>query len=281
MVRVVLEAQDSMLGRRGRMTAGPGSIVRPPLYGGHSPVIGLGQPCLKRAAAPASADVRLRMVSPARTTFGQPRMDFGGRTLPSVGPDRHYSHVSRKVPLPVAVEADGVSRYPQEVEAAIYFCVLEALQNVAKYSGAAYATVRLSEAGGYLAVEVTNDGAGFDERDRQGAGARDHSDGQGIGFCGLPQPGQSEVTLQAGEETVVVVAGPVLPRCDSRSDRQRHDRLACPALVEGDDDLGPPAPNRGGTALFSHSSPTERGQECVSWQPSGVTKLKAGRPASS
>ena len=42
---------------------------------------------------------------------------------------------ARKAPVPVTVEADGVGRYPQEVEAAVYFCALEALQNVAKYAG--------------------------------------------------------------------------------------------------------------------------------------------------
>ena len=37
---------------------------------------------------------------------------------------------------PGDVEADGIGRYPQDVEAAVYFCCLEALQNVAKYADA-------------------------------------------------------------------------------------------------------------------------------------------------
>jgi signal transduction histidine kinase len=44
----------------------------------------------------------------------------------------------------------------------VYFCVLEALQNAAKYAGTATATVRLTAAGGELAFEVVDDGAGFD-----------------------------------------------------------------------------------------------------------------------
>jgi signal transduction histidine kinase len=44
---------------------------------------------------------------------------------------------ARKATLPVTVEGGGIVRYPQEVEAAFYFCVLEALQNVQKYAGAA------------------------------------------------------------------------------------------------------------------------------------------------
>src|SRR5947199_3375822 len=43
---------------------------------------------------------------------------------------------ARRSPVPVTLAADGLRRYPQETEAAVYFCVLEALQNVAKYAGA-------------------------------------------------------------------------------------------------------------------------------------------------
>jgi signal transduction histidine kinase len=68
----------------------------------------------------------------------------------------------RKAPLPVSVEADGVARYPQDTESAVYFCALEALQNVAKYAGAAQAMVGLSCLNGGLQFRVTDDGAGFD-----------------------------------------------------------------------------------------------------------------------
>jgi signal transduction histidine kinase len=44
----------------------------------------------------------------------------------------------------------------------VYFCTLEALQNVAKYAGATAAAVRLREHDGMLAFEVSDDGAGFD-----------------------------------------------------------------------------------------------------------------------
>jgi signal transduction histidine kinase len=67
-----------------------------------------------------------------------------------------------KATLPVHVDADGVGRYSQDIEAALYFCTLEALQNVQKYAKASNATVRLREAGHQLLVEVTDDGRGFD-----------------------------------------------------------------------------------------------------------------------
>ncbi|HXF71597.1 MAG TPA: hypothetical protein VNO79_03185, partial [Actinomycetota bacterium] len=69
---------------------------------------------------------------------------------------------ARKAPLPVQVEAEGIGRYPQEVESAVYFCVLEALQNVAKYADASRATVRLWATAGELGFEVSDDGVGFD-----------------------------------------------------------------------------------------------------------------------
>ncbi len=68
----------------------------------------------------------------------------------------------RKVPLPVLVEAEGIGRYPQDTESTVYFCTLEALQNVAKYAAASQVTVGLSGAGGGLQFRVTDDGAGFD-----------------------------------------------------------------------------------------------------------------------
>jgi signal transduction histidine kinase len=84
---------------------------------------------------------------------------------------------ARKATVPVSVDAEGVGRYPQEVEAAVYFCVLEALQNVQKYAGAASATVRLRLAGDELHFEVEDDGAGFDAATvERGAGLTNMAD---------------------------------------------------------------------------------------------------------
>lgn len=70
------------------------------------------------------------------------------------------SAACRRAPLPADVEADGVGRYSPEVEAAVYFCCLEALQNAAKYAGSeASARVRIWEVAGGLLFEVSDDGA--------------------------------------------------------------------------------------------------------------------------
>jgi signal transduction histidine kinase len=69
---------------------------------------------------------------------------------------------ARKATVPVAVEAGNISRYSQEIEAAVYFCVLEALQNVQKYAHAKQVTVCVEESDGALNFAVEDDGTGFD-----------------------------------------------------------------------------------------------------------------------
>ena len=69
---------------------------------------------------------------------------------------------ARKAPIPTLVGSDGIRRYPKEIEAAVYFCSLEALQNIGKYAHASNATIRLAEEDGDLIFEVTDDGIGFD-----------------------------------------------------------------------------------------------------------------------
>ncbi len=75
--------------------------------------------------------------------------------------DALHSAASRAA-LPTTVDAVSVGRYSAEMEAAVYFCVLEALQNAGKHAGdGAVIDVRVWEEGGSLRFEVTDDGAGF------------------------------------------------------------------------------------------------------------------------
>jgi signal transduction histidine kinase len=84
---------------------------------------------------------------------------------------------ARKATLPVTVEADAVSRYSQEIEAAVYFCVLEALQNVQKYAAAGAATVTLTDSDGQIRFRVSDDGSGFDpETTGRGSGLQNMAD---------------------------------------------------------------------------------------------------------
>jgi signal transduction histidine kinase len=92
--------------------------------------------------------------------------------LSSAGLGVAMSAACRRAPLPATVDADSVGRHAPEIEAAVYFCCLEALQNAAKYAGAAAtARVRIWEDAGGLMFEVCDDGAGFEtNRHADGAG---------------------------------------------------------------------------------------------------------------
>ena len=82
-----------------------------------------------------------------------------------------------KSPVPVTVEADGIGRFGEATEAAVYFCCLEALQNIAKYAGASSARICLRAENGTLRFTVSDDGAGDDARHTPlGSGQRNMAD---------------------------------------------------------------------------------------------------------
>jgi signal transduction histidine kinase len=84
---------------------------------------------------------------------------------------------ARRSLVPTTVKADTIGRYPPELEAAVYFSCLEALQNVAKYADASSATVTLTQSDGHLTFEVADDGSGFDpEAVRSGTGLQGIAD---------------------------------------------------------------------------------------------------------
>ena len=66
-----------------------------------------------------------------------------------------------RAPMPVLVDADGIGRFSRDAETTLYFCILEALQNVAKYAQASLTTVTLNQVAGRLEFSVADDGAGF------------------------------------------------------------------------------------------------------------------------
>ena len=73
--------------------------------------------------------------------------------------------------LPVAVVGGDVGRFPQEVEAAVYVCCLEAFQNAAKHAGdGARATVMIERRAEGLSFTVADDGVGFDPAGPAGRG---------------------------------------------------------------------------------------------------------------
>jgi signal transduction histidine kinase len=87
---------------------------------------------------------------------------------PSMLRDRGLAEALRGVaaqsPLPVRVQAFGMARHSTEIDTAVYFTCLEALQNVVKHAPTA-ARVRITlRESTVLTVEVRDDGPGFDPR---------------------------------------------------------------------------------------------------------------------
>jgi signal transduction histidine kinase len=108
-------------------------------------------------------------------------------------------------PNAVTVEVDGVvARHEADVEAALYFCALEALQNIAKHAPDAAVTVRLAADAGLLVLEVADDGPGYEPgRASDGQGRQNMTDR--VGAVG----GTVRLETRPGAGTVVRAEVPV------------------------------------------------------------------------
>jgi signal transduction histidine kinase len=86
-------------------------------------------------------------------------------------------------PIPVQIEALDVPRLPTPLEAALYFCCMEAVQNAAKHSQASLVTVTVGAVDDSVRLTVADDGQGFDASSAEpGAGLtnmRDRIDAAG------------------------------------------------------------------------------------------------------
>jgi signal transduction histidine kinase len=82
-----------------------------------------------------------------------------------------------KSPIPVVVDADDIGRLGQHIEAAVYFCCLEALQNITKYAAASHVRICLTARDDRLSFTVSDDGTGYDQsRTPMGSGQRNMAD---------------------------------------------------------------------------------------------------------
>jgi signal transduction histidine kinase len=80
-------------------------------------------------------------------------------------------------PVPVEIEANGIDRLPAELEAAVFFCISEAITNSAKHAPGRPVRVRVSSSGDRLHFEVEDQGPGFDPaKARAGSGLRNMAD---------------------------------------------------------------------------------------------------------
>ena len=110
-----------------------------------------------------------------------------------------------RAPVRAQLDAPAMGRYPPEVEATVYFCCLEALQNAGKHAGeGARVTARIWEEERGLLFEVVDDGVGFDAR-RRARGAGLTNMGDRIGALG----GRLRIESAPGRGTRVAGAIPL------------------------------------------------------------------------
>uniref|UniRef100_UPI000CD106C9 histidine kinase n=1 Tax=Pseudonocardia dioxanivorans TaxID=240495 RepID=UPI000CD106C9 len=159
---------------------------------------------------------------------------------------------------PVAVEAPGLAgvRFPADVEAAVWFCCLEGVNNARKYAGGAPVVVRLAVQGGSLRFLVRDEGPGFDQTAAQGGANRGMRNLVArISSVG----GRIEVRSRPGEGTTVEGSVPVpshheetIPIDAVQAAAWRAGSASSPPRTEprtsrvGGADAGPSGTERGG-----------------------------------
>jgi signal transduction histidine kinase len=71
--------------------------------------------------------------------------------------------LAMRASIPVSVHDEGIGRCPGAIEANVYFCALEAVQNASKHAGpGARVRITLSRHPGGLDFEIADDGVGMD-----------------------------------------------------------------------------------------------------------------------
>jgi signal transduction histidine kinase len=119
--------------------------------------------------------------------------------LRDLGPAAALRDLSGSSPVPLTVTDDGIGRSSDAIEATIYFCAREAIQNTAKHAGPG-ATVAVTLAHREDAIEftVTDDGAGMPpETDINGIGLTSmHDRIEAVG-------GQFEIVSAPGQGTSI------------------------------------------------------------------------------
>jgi signal transduction histidine kinase len=113
----------------------------------------------------AVAELLDEMVVDVRETVAQVR-DLAHGIYPALlkeaGLEEALRAAARRSPLQVSLDARDAGRHDADIEAAVYFCCLEALQNAAKHAPQAGVTLRAWRDAGLLHFEVSDDGPGYD-----------------------------------------------------------------------------------------------------------------------
>jgi signal transduction histidine kinase len=135
--------------------------------------LGLGRAIAEKDGATQTAQLLERLSGEADQAVDAMREFARGVYPPLLEAEGLASAISaqaRRAPIPVTVDADGIGRYPREIESTVYFCVLEALRNAIQHAGASRVNVNLIHAHGSLEFQVSDDGAGFEANSTHGVG---------------------------------------------------------------------------------------------------------------
>jgi signal transduction histidine kinase len=125
--------------------------------------------------------------------------------LESDGLPAALTEAAQRAAIPTTVDCEDGRRYPRDLEAAVYFCCMEALQNAAKHAGeGARARVRLVGDAGVMSFEVVDDGCGFDPQTINGAAGLGNMKDR-IGALG----GSLQVDSTPGQGTTVAGRVPI------------------------------------------------------------------------
>jgi signal transduction histidine kinase len=87
--------------------------------------------------------------------------------LEAEGLERALAAQVRRAPVPVSLQTGSVRRHSPQIEATVYFCVLEALRNAVTHADASEIDITVEEQDGRLTVRVADDGCGFDPATRE------------------------------------------------------------------------------------------------------------------
>jgi signal transduction histidine kinase len=126
-------------------------------------------------------------------------------TLARWGLDRALQPLAARYPSRVRVTSSTAARFPPEIEAAVYYCCLEAVQNAVKHAGPdAHITTRLYTDADQLHLEVRDNGAGFEPgAAHDGIGLQNMRDRLGA------VRGSVEIASDPGHGTLVTATAPL------------------------------------------------------------------------
>jgi signal transduction histidine kinase len=137
--------------------------------------------------------------------------------LEAEGLERALMTQAQRWPIEIDCRAEGLRRYGREIEATVYFCVLEAIRNVVTHAAATRLEVLLDDRDGRLRFQVVDDGRSFDP-------------GEVVHGSGLTNIGDridaldGSLAIDGGVDGGVRVTGSIPISDHARA--ERHDRLA-------------------------------------------------------